>query len=167
MPHHSKHRHSRSISISVKPRKNHHHHHQPSKSISRSVHRKRHIKPAVTHKKSAPVLTIQQPKQQQQRRHDVDKHRKSVVKQQQPKHRHNVEVSQKHRKPVPIRELVVAHNPSQKHKQSDRLKLKKYIVNPTPPYPPNLCCGRVALGNDGLRYISKPDKRGICNWVRY
>jgi hypothetical protein len=44
---------------------------------------------------------------------------------------------------------------------------KKYTSRPAPPYPANECCYSVKTGNDGRRYISTPNKNGICTWKRY
>lgn len=43
---------------------------------------------------------------------------------------------------------------------------KKYTSRPSPPYPANECCYSVKTGNDGHRYISEPNKKGICTWKR-
>jgi hypothetical protein len=40
----------------------------------------------------------------------------------------------------------------------------KYTSRPSPPYPANVCCGRVMSGNDGQLYKSVPDKNGVCHW---
>lgn len=32
---------------------------------------------------------------------------------------------------------------------------KKYLSRPSPPYPANLCCGKVRKGNGGDKYISR------------
>ena len=44
--------------------------------------------------------------------------------------------------------------------------LKKYLTRDSPPYPANDYCGKKKPGNDGLMYISKPDKNGICKWIK-
>ena len=41
---------------------------------------------------------------------------------------------------------------------------KKYQSRPSPPYPANLCCGKVRKGNSGDMYLSKADKNGVCRW---
>lgn len=43
---------------------------------------------------------------------------------------------------------------------------KKYLTRDSPPYPANDYCGKKKPGNDGLMYISKPDKNGICKWIK-
>jgi hypothetical protein len=47
-----------------------------------------------------------------------------------------------------------------------KLSVKKYRERPSPPYPANDFCGKRKKGNDGLFYISKPNKNGICRWVK-
>ena len=36
----------------------------------------------------------------------------------------------------------------------------------SPPYPANECCGETKMGNNGLMYVSKPNKKGICKWYK-
>jgi hypothetical protein len=43
---------------------------------------------------------------------------------------------------------------------------KKYTSRPSPSYPANECCYSVKTGNDGKRYVSKPNIKGICTWKR-
>ena len=43
---------------------------------------------------------------------------------------------------------------------------KKYLTRPSPAYPANQHCGETKKGNDGMMYISKPNKNGICRWVK-
>lgn len=47
-----------------------------------------------------------------------------------------------------------------------KLSVKKYRERPSPPYPANDFCDKRKKGNDGLFYISKPNKNGICRWVK-
>ena len=47
-----------------------------------------------------------------------------------------------------------------------KLSVKKYRERPSPPYPANDYCGKRKKGNDGLYYISKPNKNGVCRWVK-
>lgn len=47
-----------------------------------------------------------------------------------------------------------------------RQSTKKYTTRPSPPYPANRCKGRYMIGNDGSRYKSVPDSRGINRWKR-
>jgi hypothetical protein len=41
---------------------------------------------------------------------------------------------------------------------------KLYKNRKSPPYPSNQCCGKILLGNDKQKYISKADKNGRCTW---
>lgn len=43
---------------------------------------------------------------------------------------------------------------------------KKYLSRPSPPYPANDCCGMKKIGNDGSKYVSKPNANGICFWKK-
>ena len=43
---------------------------------------------------------------------------------------------------------------------------KKYITRNSPPYPANDYCGKKMKGNDGLMYLSSPDKNGVCKWMK-
>jgi len=43
---------------------------------------------------------------------------------------------------------------------------KKYLTRDSPPYPANEYCGKKKKGNDGLMYLSIPDKNGICKWIK-
>lgn len=56
--------------------------------------------------------------------------------------------------------------PSKKVRGCEPQTLKKYVTRPSPPYPANECCGRTLAGNDGARYVSVPNKNGVCRWVR-
>ncbi len=47
-----------------------------------------------------------------------------------------------------------------------RQNSEKYKSRKSPPYPANKCCGQTLKGNDGLFYISKRDKKGICKWYK-
>ena len=42
----------------------------------------------------------------------------------------------------------------------------KYLNRPGPPYPAQDCQNLSKVGNDGLKYISKPDKNGTYKWVK-
>lgn len=42
---------------------------------------------------------------------------------------------------------------------------KKYTSRKSPPYPANQCCGQKKRGKDGM-YVSKPNKNGVCRWIR-
>ena len=44
--------------------------------------------------------------------------------------------------------------------------LKKYKSRHSPPYPANENCNKKMKGNDGLMYISKPNKNNICSWKK-
>ena len=44
--------------------------------------------------------------------------------------------------------------------------LKKYKDRKSPPYPANKNCNKKKKGNDGLMYISTPNKNGICSWKK-
>lgn len=47
-----------------------------------------------------------------------------------------------------------------------KLATKKYSKRPSPPFPANDFCGKKKKGNDGKMYISKPNKNGVCRWVK-
>ena len=42
----------------------------------------------------------------------------------------------------------------------------KYVNRPGPPYPVQNCRNLKKVGNDGLLYVSKPDKNGIYKWYK-
>ena len=44
---------------------------------------------------------------------------------------------------------------------------KKYVTRPSPSYPANNCCGQVMVGNDGNRWQSRADVRGVCHWYKF
>ena len=44
--------------------------------------------------------------------------------------------------------------------------LKKYKARPSPPYKANEHCGKKMTGNDGLTYLSTPNKNGVCAWKK-
>jgi len=46
-----------------------------------------------------------------------------------------------------------------------RLTQKKYMLRGSPPYKANTCKEKELKGNDGMMYISKPDKKGIYKWT--
>lgn len=43
---------------------------------------------------------------------------------------------------------------------------KKYADRNSPPFPANKHCGKEMKGNDGLVYISTPNKNNICSWKK-
>ena len=43
---------------------------------------------------------------------------------------------------------------------------KKYRERMSPAYPANECCDQIKFGKDGLEYISKADKNGVCRWTK-
>ena len=43
---------------------------------------------------------------------------------------------------------------------------KKYTRRSSPPYPANLCCHKVMLGNDGNKYKSVMNVNGVCRWIK-
>ena len=43
---------------------------------------------------------------------------------------------------------------------------KKYATRPSPPFPANEHCGESKKGNDGKMYMSIPNKKGICRWIK-
>jgi hypothetical protein len=55
-------------------------------------------------------------------------------------------------------------------KKLDAVKGGKLAANkykrPSPSYPANKFCGKKKRGNDGNMYLSKPNKNGICRWVK-
>jgi len=44
--------------------------------------------------------------------------------------------------------------------------LKKYKNRKSPPYPANENCNKTMVGNDGEKYVSKPNKNNICSWKK-
>lgn len=44
--------------------------------------------------------------------------------------------------------------------------LKKYKTRKSPPYPANENCGKKMKGNDGMMYISNPNKNNVCSWKK-
>jgi hypothetical protein len=44
--------------------------------------------------------------------------------------------------------------------------LKKYKNRNSPPYPANKNCNKEMIGNDGNRYISKPNINNVCSWKK-
>jgi hypothetical protein len=44
--------------------------------------------------------------------------------------------------------------------------LKKYQNRKSPPYPANENCNKTMVGNDGNKYISKPNKNNVCSWKK-
>lgn len=46
----------------------------------------------------------------------------------------------------------------------NRKTLKKYKTRKSPPYPANKNCNKIMIGNDGNKYISKPNKNNVCSW---
>jgi hypothetical protein len=53
-----------------------------------------------------------------------------------------------------------------KHTQCVMQTTKKYLSRPSPPYPANKCCGKTMTGNDGAKYIAKPNVSGMCSWKK-
>jgi hypothetical protein len=53
-----------------------------------------------------------------------------------------------------------------KEKSGKKLTLKKYRNRKSPPYPANDYCNKRKKGNDGLMYISKPNKNKVCSWKK-
>ena len=51
-------------------------------------------------------------------------------------------------------------------KKTKTKTLKKYLTRDSPPYPANDYCGKKMKGNDGLMYVSSPDKNGVCKWMK-
>ena len=49
-------------------------------------------------------------------------------------------------------------------KKNHTKTLKKYKNRKSPPYPANQNCNKTMVGNDGNKYISKPNKNNICTW---
>lgn len=47
-----------------------------------------------------------------------------------------------------------------------KLSVKKYRERPSPPFPANDFCGKRKKGNDGTFYVSKPNKNGVCRWIK-
>jgi hypothetical protein len=47
-----------------------------------------------------------------------------------------------------------------------KLATKKYTKRTSPPFPANDFCGKKKKGNDGKMYLSKPNKNGICRWIK-
>ena len=41
----------------------------------------------------------------------------------------------------------------------------KYTNRPSPPYPARECPNKIIVGNDGRKYISLGDDRGIYKWI--
>jgi hypothetical protein len=66
---------------------------------------------------------------------------------------------------TPIREIIArALSPIRSLKTCERQYTKKYRERPSPAFPANSCCGMVIIGNDGQKYISEANKKGICTW---
>ena len=42
----------------------------------------------------------------------------------------------------------------------------KYTNRKSPPYPANEYCNKKRKGNDGLMYISRPNKNNVCSWKK-
>ena len=47
-----------------------------------------------------------------------------------------------------------------------RQTTKKYTSRKSPSFPANECCGEKKLGNDGTMWLSKPNRKGVCRWVK-
>jgi hypothetical protein len=62
---------------------------------------------------------------------------------------------------------IVKMNKTVKTQTKTKTKtLKKYLTRDSPPYPANDYCGKKMKGNDGLMYVSTPDKNGVCKWMK-
>jgi hypothetical protein len=57
---------------------------------------------------------------------------------------------------------VSGKNAINKHSKT----LKKYKNRKSPPYPANENCNKTMVGNDGNKYISKPNKNNIYSWKK-
>ena len=63
-------------------------------------------------------------------------------------------------------EKVSGKKSKKKEKSGKKLTLKKYRNRKSPPYPANDYCNKRKKGNDGLMYISKPNKNKVCSWKK-
>ena len=58
-------------------------------------------------------------------------------------------------------------NKSNKSNKCIKSDLKKYKDRKSPPYPANNCKNEIKVGNDGNKWISKPNKNNIYRWKEY
>lgn len=63
-------------------------------------------------------------------------------------------------------EKISFQKSKKKEKSGKKLTLKKYRNRKSPPYPANDYCNKRKKGNDGLMYISKPNKNKVCSWKK-
>lgn len=63
-------------------------------------------------------------------------------------------------------EKISGKKSKKKEKSGKKLTLKKYRNRKSPPYPANDYCNKRKKGNDGLMYISKPNKNKVCSWKK-
>jgi len=63
-------------------------------------------------------------------------------------------------------ENISGKKSKKKEKSGKKLTLKKYRNRKSPPYPANDYCNKRKKGNDGLMYISKPNKNKVCSWKK-
>ena len=76
--------------------------------------------------------------------------------------RKSVKVSKSpRRKPSKVRKSSV------KSRGCNEQHTAKYVNRKSPSYPANECCGMVMVGNDGQHYLSKPNKNGVCRWIKF
>jgi len=45
------------------------------------------------------------------------------------------------------------------------MQTRKYAFRNSPPYPANQCKSMKKRGNDGMMYVSQPDKNGVYKWA--
>jgi hypothetical protein len=46
-----------------------------------------------------------------------------------------------------------------------KMQTRKYAFRNSPPYPANQCKSMKKRGNDGMMYVSQPDKNGVYKWA--
>ena len=69
-------------------------------------------------------------------------------------------------KMIKMIEKISGKKTKKKEKSGKKLTLKKYRTRKSPPYPANDYCNKRKKGNDGLMYISKPNKNKVCSWKK-
>ena len=69
-------------------------------------------------------------------------------------------------KMIKMIEKISGKKSKKKEKSGKKLTLKKYRNRKSPPYPANDYCNKRKKGNDGLMYISKPNKNKVCSWKK-
>ena len=69
-------------------------------------------------------------------------------------------------KMIKMIEKISGNKSKKKEKSGKKLTLKKYRNRKSPPYPANDYCNKRNKGNDGLMYISKPNKNKVCSWKK-